>query len=94
MSVVAPLRIGSAHTPLESALGSTYPDVWREGALGRPASKTCGTSRSGCLMCPSTPARSTSRYQVGGGSFVFFQNPRLGAVNPDTGQRYDDVIVF
>jgi hypothetical protein len=31
-------------------------------------------------------------YQVGGKSFVFFRNPRPDAVDPDTGQRYDDVI--
>ena len=33
-------------------------------------------------------------YQVGGKSFVFFRNPRPDAVDPDTGERYDDVIVF
>lgn len=33
-------------------------------------------------------------YQVGGRSFVFFRNPRPDAVDPGTGQRYDDVIVF
>jgi hypothetical protein len=33
-------------------------------------------------------------YQVGGRSFVFFRNPRPDAVDPDTGQRYDDVIVL
>lgn len=33
-------------------------------------------------------------YQVGGRSFVFFRNPRPDAVDPDTGERYDDVIVF
>jgi len=33
-------------------------------------------------------------YQVGGKSFVFFRTPRPDAVDPDTGQRYDDVIVF
>lgn len=33
-------------------------------------------------------------YQVGGKSFVFFRNPRPDAVDPDTGARYDDVIVF
>jgi hypothetical protein len=31
---------------------------------------------------------------VGGTSFVFFRNPRPDAFDPDTGQRYDDVIVF
>lgn len=33
-------------------------------------------------------------YQVGGKSFIFFRTPRPDAVDPDTGQRYDDVIVF
>lgn len=33
-------------------------------------------------------------YQVGGKSFVFFRTPRPDAVNPHTGDRYTDVIVF
>ena len=33
-------------------------------------------------------------YQVGGKSFVFFRNPRPDAVDPVSGQRYDDVIVI
>jgi hypothetical protein len=33
-------------------------------------------------------------YQVGGKSFVFFRNPRPDAVDPDSGERYSDVIVF
>jgi hypothetical protein len=33
-------------------------------------------------------------YQVGRRSFIFFRNPRPDAVDPDTGQRYQDVIVF
>ncbi|MEJ7628538.1 MAG: MmcQ/YjbR family DNA-binding protein [Nocardioidaceae bacterium] len=33
-------------------------------------------------------------YQVGGKSFVFFRNPRPDAVDPDTNERYRDVIVF
>ena len=32
-------------------------------------------------------------YQVGGKSFVFFRNPRPDAVDPETDERYDDVIV-
>ena len=35
-----------------------------------------------------------SVYQVGGKSFVFFRNPRPDAVDPGTGERYQDVIVF
>ena len=33
-------------------------------------------------------------YQVGGKSFVFFRTPRRDAFDPDTGERYPDVIVF
>jgi hypothetical protein len=33
-------------------------------------------------------------YQVGGKSFVFFRTPRPDAVDPDTGARYPDVIMF
>jgi hypothetical protein len=33
-------------------------------------------------------------YQVGGKSFVFFRNPRPDATDPETGERYLDVIVF
>jgi hypothetical protein len=33
-------------------------------------------------------------YQVGGKSFIFFRTPRPDATNPETGDRYDDVIVF
>lgn len=33
-------------------------------------------------------------YQVGGKSFIFFRNPRPDAIEPASGDRYDDVIVF
>jgi hypothetical protein len=33
-------------------------------------------------------------YQVSRRSFLFFRNPRPDAVDPETGERYDDVIVF
>jgi hypothetical protein len=33
-------------------------------------------------------------YQVGGKSFVFFRTPRPDAVDPGTGERYPDVIMF
>ncbi|WP_097329331.1 MmcQ/YjbR family DNA-binding protein [Paractinoplanes atraurantiacus] len=33
-------------------------------------------------------------YQVGRKSFVFFRNPRPDAFDPETGERYADVIVF
>ena len=33
-------------------------------------------------------------YQVGGKSFIFFRNQRPDAIDPVTGERYRDVIVF
>jgi hypothetical protein len=33
-------------------------------------------------------------YRVGQKSFVFFRNPRPDAIDPETGERYTDVIVF
>jgi hypothetical protein len=33
-------------------------------------------------------------YQVGGKTFIFFRNPRPDAVDPESGERYDDVVVF
>ena len=33
-------------------------------------------------------------YQVGGKSFVFFRTPRPDATDPDTGERYRDVVVL
>jgi hypothetical protein len=37
---------------------------------------------------------SATVYQVSRRSFLFFRNPRPDAVDPDTGERYADVIVF
>lgn len=33
-------------------------------------------------------------YQVGGKSFVFFRTPQPDAVDPETGEKYPDVIMF
>ena len=33
-------------------------------------------------------------YQVGSKTFVFFRTPRPDAVDPETGERYDDVVVI
>jgi hypothetical protein len=33
-------------------------------------------------------------YQVGGKSFVFFRTPQPDAADPDTGEKYPDVIMF
>jgi len=39
-------------------------------------------------------SRGNPIYQVGGKSFVFFRTPRPDAVDPGTGERYPDVIMF
>ena len=38
--------------------------------------------------------RGPTVYQVSRRSFLFFRNPRPDAVDPQTGERYTDVIVF
>jgi hypothetical protein len=40
------------------------------------------------------PDRDRAVYQVSSRSFVFFRTPRPDAADPETGERYDDVIVF
>jgi hypothetical protein len=39
-------------------------------------------------------SRGNPVYQVGGRSFIFFRTPRPDAVDPETGERLPDVIVF
>ncbi|MBP2364511.1 MmcQ/YjbR family DNA-binding protein [Pseudonocardia parietis] len=39
-------------------------------------------------------SRGNPVYQVGRKSFVFFRTPRPDATDPETGERYPDVIVF
>src|SRR5262245_26126207 len=39
-------------------------------------------------------SRGNRIYQVGGRSFVFFRNPRPDAADPETGERWDDVVVI
>jgi hypothetical protein len=38
--------------------------------------------------------KGNSIYQVGGKSFVFFRTPQPDATDPDTGDRYGDVIML
>jgi hypothetical protein len=38
--------------------------------------------------------RGNAVYQVGGKSFVFFRTPRPDAVDPETGEKLPDVIIF
>jgi hypothetical protein len=60
---------------------ATVADV-HELALGMPHVRTVEGSRSNPV------------YQVGGKSFVFFRTPRPDAVDPISGERYPDVIMF
>jgi hypothetical protein len=39
-------------------------------------------------------SRGNAVYQVGGKSFVFFRTPRPDAVDPGTGEKLPDVIIF
>ena len=48
-------------------------------------------SMPGATLYPDT---TNAIYQVGKRSFVFFRTPRPDAFDPETGERYDDVIVF
>jgi hypothetical protein len=48
-------------------------------------------SMPGATVYPGGPK---TVYQVSSRSFVFFRTPRPDAFDPDTGERYDDVIVF
>ncbi len=41
-----------------------------------------------------TGSKGNRIYQVGGKSFVFFRTPRTDARDPETGEKYDDVIMF
>ena len=41
-----------------------------------------------------TGPRGNAVYQVGGKSFVFFRTPRPDAVDPETGEKLRDVIIF
>jgi len=40
------------------------------------------------------PDTSRPIYQVGAKSFVFFRTPRPDVTDPETGERYDDVVVI
>jgi hypothetical protein len=48
----------------------------------------------GVTMAGARGTHGTTVYQVSRRSFIFFRNPRPDAFDPDTGERYADVIVF
>ncbi len=78
---------------------------WRTAGRGGPGSNLLNVARRATVddvhalagAMPGArryPDRDRAVYQVGGRSFVFFRTPRPDAVDPETGERYDDVIVF
>jgi hypothetical protein len=65
---------------------------------GRPATvddlHEIARSLPGVKLWDSDGKPSPIVYQVSRRSFIFFRNPRPDAVDPETGERYDDVIVL
>ena len=57
---------------------------------GRPPDRRRDAARDEGRRAP----KENPVYQVGQKSFVFFRNPRPDAFDPETGERYDDVIVI
>ncbi len=72
-----------------------YPSAVRSGG-GRPARVEDVHEIAGSMphVTVEKGSRGNPVYQVGGKSFVFFRTPRPDATDPDTGERYDDVIVI
>ena len=64
--------------------------------MSRPASVEDIHAAARAMPHVTTYRPETARpvYQVGSKSFVFFRTPRPDAFDPDTGERYDDVIVL
>lgn len=86
-----PGRVGAAHRGRPDSYGGVMSDEndrpariedVHELAMGMPYTKIWDETADNPV------------YQVGGKSFIFFRNPRPDAVDPDTGERYPDVIVF
>jgi hypothetical protein len=75
--------------------GAAYPDAMADGE-DRPA-RVEDVHELALAMPHVTVEHGTGGnpvYQVGGKSFIFFRNPRPDAVDPETGERLQDVIVF
>lgn len=60
----------------------------------RPATVDDVHAIAGAMPHVTTWKSANPIYQVSGKSFVFFRNPRPDAVDPESGERYDDVIVL
>ena len=65
--------------------------------MARPKRATVQQVHDLALSMPGVTVESAGKnpvYQVSRKSFIFFRNPRPDAYDPETGERYDDVIVF
>ena len=65
--------------------------------MPRPKRATVQQVHDLALSMPGVTVESAGKnpvYQVSRKSFIFFRNPRPDAYDPETGERYDDVIVF
>lgn len=62
--------------------------------MSRPATVADVHALAGAMPGATVAPGGATVYQVSRRSFVFFRNPRPDAVDPGTGKRYDDVIVF
>jgi hypothetical protein len=65
--------------------------------MARPKRATVQQVHDVALSMPGVTVEKAGKnrvYQVGRKSFAFFRNPRPDAFDPETGERYDDVIVF
>ena len=62
-----------------------------------PSARPCSRSTTWRCRCRASRSRAPARTpstRSSRKSFIFFRNPRPDAYDPETGERYDDVIVF
>jgi hypothetical protein len=92
---------GWAETPRPPQLAETAQRILAAYAVAMPPRSRRARVGDVHDLAVSMPHVTTARgpqgnpiYQVGGKSFVFFRTPRPDAINPETGQRYPDVIMF
>ena len=90
--------VASGSSPVPDSAGSVAPMAARASTPG-PAPKTSTTSVAGCRRRRSAPRGATSRRgwcRRGdkGRGFVLYRKPHKSAVDPATGEEYDDLLVI
>jgi hypothetical protein len=70
------------------------PRAGTDGGGSRPATVDDIHDIARALPGVTAADRTPPVYQVSGRSFIFFRTPRPDAMDPETGERYPDVIVF